>query len=86
MLVDVKVIPNAKRQEIKLEAGILKVKVVSRAERGKANQELIEYLSEVLGVKKGNIRIVKGEKDTRKVLSLSVEKAIFDALFPEKGI
>jgi uncharacterized protein len=86
MLVDVKVTPNAKRQEIKLEAGILKVKVVSRADRGKANEELIEYLSEVLGVKKGDIRIVKGAKDTRKVLSLPVEKTVLDSLIHGNGL
>jgi uncharacterized protein len=79
-LIDVKVTPNAKRQEIKLESGILKVKVVSRAERGKANQELIEYLSGVLGVKKGGIKIVRGDKDTRKVVSLPMDEAAFNAL------
>lgn len=81
MIVDVKVIPNAKRQEIKVEAGILKVKVISRPERGKANQELIEYLSEVLGVKKGDIKIVKGEKDTRKVVSLPLDESRLENLF-----
>jgi uncharacterized protein len=85
VFIDVKVTPHAKRQAIKLEAGILKVKVVSRADRGKANEELIEYLSEVLGVKKGDIRIVKGERDTRKVLSLPVEKTVIDSLFHGKG-
>lgn len=81
VIIDVKVIPNAKRKDIKLEAGILKVKVVSKAERGKANQELIECLSEALGVAKGDIRIVKGEKDSRKMVSLPVDKTRLDALF-----
>jgi uncharacterized protein (TIGR00251 family) len=84
MIIDVKVIPNAKRKDIKLEAGILRVKVTSKAERGKANQELIEYLSEVLGVTKGDIRIVKGEKDSRKMVSLPVDKPRLDALFDSR--
>lgn len=81
MVIDVKVTPNAKRQEIKLESGILKVKVISRAERGKANQELIEYLSKILGVKKADIKIVRGERDTRKVISLPVNETALDMLF-----
>jgi uncharacterized protein len=81
VLIDVKVTPGAKRQEIKLEAGTLRVKVISRAQRGKANQELIEYLSQILGVTKGDIRIVRGERDTRKVLSVPIDKTALDALF-----
>ena len=78
---EVKVTAGAKRQEIKLEAGILRVKVIARAQRGKANQELIEYLSEVLGIKKGDIAIVRGERDTRKVVSLPVDMTTLDSLF-----
>lgn len=81
MIVDVKVTPNAKRQEIKLEFGTLKVKVISRAERGKANQELIEYLSKILGVRKADIKILRGEKDTRKVISLPLDEATLHTLF-----
>jgi uncharacterized protein len=81
VLIDVKVTPGAKKQEIKLEAGLLRVKVIARAQRGKANQELIEYLSEVLGVKKGDITIVRGERDTRKVVSLPVDMTTLDSLF-----
>ncbi|HAR97099.1 MAG TPA: hypothetical protein DCR97_14230 [Deltaproteobacteria bacterium] len=82
MIVEIKVIPNAKRQEIKRESGTLKVKVISRAERGKANRELVEYLSAVLGVKKADIKILRGEKDTRKVISLPLDEAELDTLFP----
>jgi hypothetical protein len=81
MIVDVKVTPNAKRQEIKLESGTLKVKVLSRAERGKANQELIEYLSKILGVRKADIKILRGERDTRKVISLPLDEAALHTLF-----
>ena len=84
MLIDVKVTPNAKRQEIRFEADTLRVKVVSRAERGKANEELIEYLSEVLGIKKGDIRIVRGERDTKKVVSLPLDRAALDVLLQGK--
>lgn len=81
MIVEVKVTPNAKRREIRRESGILKVKVISKAERGKANQELIEYLSEALGVKKAEIKILRGERDTRKVISLPLDEATLDTLF-----
>ena len=81
MIVEVKVTANAKRQEIKLESGALKVKVVSRAVRGKANQELIEYLAKILGVRKADIKILRGERDTRKVISLPLDEATLHTLF-----
>lgn len=80
MFIEVKVTAGAKRREIRREAGLLRVKVVSQAQRGKANEELIEYLSDMLKIRKGDIRIVRGEKDTRKLVSLPVDDAALDSL------
>ncbi len=73
MNIEVKVIAGARKQEMKLEGARLKVKLVAKPVKGKANEELIEYVAETFGLKRRDVRIVAGEKDTRKIISLPVE-------------
>ncbi len=70
MNIEVRVITNAKKREIKKEDGHFKVKLISPPIEGKANKELIEFLSEVFGIKRSEIKIIKGEKDKIKIISL----------------
>ncbi|OPY78468.1 MAG: hypothetical protein A4E65_02190 [Syntrophorhabdus sp. PtaU1.Bin153] len=72
MNVDVKVITNAKRREIGPMGSGLKVKVTALPQDGKANEELIEFLAHFFGLRKSDIRIVRGEKDKRKTLSIPI--------------
>jgi uncharacterized protein (TIGR00251 family) len=72
MNVDVKVITNAKRREISPMGSGLKVKVTALPQDGKANEELIDFLAGFFGLRKSDIRIVRGEKDKRKTLSLPI--------------
>jgi uncharacterized protein (TIGR00251 family) len=56
--------------------GMLKVKVSAAPEKGKANQALIKFLAEQLGVKKNAVSIVSGQTSPIKqiqVTGLSVE-------------
>ena len=48
----------------------LKVNVVSVPEKGKANKELVKFLSGVLKVAKSDIKIVSGELDRYKKLAI----------------
>ena len=68
----VKVVPGASRTAIggQLE-GMLKVRVAAVAEKGKANQCLIEYLAKLLRVKKNTIAIVSGRSSAIKQLQIS---------------
>ncbi len=50
----------------------LKVKVTALPQDGKANEELIDFLAGFFGLRKSDIRIVRGEKDKRKTLSLPI--------------
>ncbi|MCX7965390.1 MAG: DUF167 domain-containing protein [Syntrophorhabdaceae bacterium] len=68
MVIEIKVITNAGKREIKKEGDIFKVKLTSPPVEGRANRELIEYLAEVFSVKKTDIKIITGEKDKRKVV------------------
>lgn len=62
MRLTVHVQPNAKQSEITswLDEDTLKVKLAAPAKEGKANLELVSFLSEELGLPKSQIVIVRG--------------------------
>ena len=73
----VKVMPASSRNEIcGILDGMIKVKVTSPAEKGKANQALINFLAQLLNVKKKHLSIISGQTSRIKqirVLSMSAE-------------
>lgn len=80
MKIEVKVIPNAKKRGItRLASGIV-VKLNAVPLEGKANAELIRFLSEILKIRKSAIRIIKGEKDRHKILEIPIDENDFDAI------
>lgn len=74
MLLNVKVITNAKRNNIKEEAGVTKVYITAPPVKGRANKALLKFLSEHFNVRKGSIRIVRGEKSNYKTLEIAGKK------------
>ena len=63
--------PGAKRNEVvRFEAGVWHIKIAAPATEGKANKELISFLSEVLDISKSRISIDKGTTGHRKLISL----------------
>ncbi len=65
----VKVNPNAKCDEITgWRDGAIQVKIAAPPEKGKANKELVDFLSRTLGVKKSAISIIKGQTSRNKVI------------------
>ncbi|HDJ96758.1 MAG TPA: DUF167 domain-containing protein [Candidatus Aenigmarchaeota archaeon] len=68
--IKIKVIPNAKKNEVINEGGKLRVYVKSPPVGGKANKTVIEVLSEFFNVKKSDIRIVRGGKSREKVIEI----------------
>jgi uncharacterized protein (TIGR00251 family) len=48
----------------------LQVKIATPPEKGKANLELIDFLSHLLGVKKSSISILKGETGRNKLVAI----------------
>jgi uncharacterized protein len=74
-----RVTPGAKRNAVKaLKDGIWQLKIAAPAVEGKANAELISYLSEILGVRKSCFHFLKGESSHSKLLS--VEDISLEAL------
>jgi len=72
--IEVKVIAGARKRAIMLEGSLLKVKILSKPLKGKANEEIIEYISDTLGIKRKDVAIVAGQRDTRKVISIPVDE------------
>ena len=67
----IRVTPNASRNEITgFHDGTLQVKVAAPPAGGKANKELIDFLSRTLGVKKSAITIVKGQTSRNKAIAV----------------
>ncbi len=71
--IKVRVIPRAKKTEIvaTLADGTLKIKLKAPPVDGKANEELVRFLSEEFDVAKSKIEIVRGEKGRNKVIEIA---------------
>ena len=53
-----------------ITAEVIQVKVAAPPVKGKANKELITFLSSVLGVSKGSLTIVKGHTNRHKIVAI----------------
>jgi uncharacterized protein len=63
--------PGAKRNEVvRCEEGVWHIKITAPATEGKANKELIAFLSELLDISKSRISIDKGTTSHRKLIEL----------------
>ena len=69
--VRIKVSANAKRNSIEFEDEIIKIKISKPALEGKANKEIINFLSDILDLPKNNIKILIGEKSSYKTLQIT---------------
>jgi hypothetical protein len=68
----VKVTPNAGRNEITgFDEDTLRVKIAAPPDKGKANKELVDFLSGRLGVKKTSVAIIRGLTSRNKVISVT---------------
>ena len=67
----VRVTPGASRNEITgFTDDVLYVKVAAIPDRGKANRELIDYLSGILDIKKSSLHLLKGHTSRNKVIAV----------------
>ena len=69
--VSILVQPNAGRNEVVgFEDGALRVKIAAPPVKGRANRELVDFLSKRLGVSKGSITIEKGLTSRKKLIAI----------------
>jgi uncharacterized protein (TIGR00251 family) len=71
--ITVRVTPRASKNEIFeiLDDGTIKIRLTSPPSEGKANQALLDFLSEILGVPKTKMEIVAGETGKDKLVTIS---------------
>ena len=67
MEIKIWVVPNSKKFRIKKHDGCFKIYLKSKAEKGKANRELVKELEKTV---KGKISIVNGLKSRKKVIEI----------------
>ena len=66
-----RIVPNAKRSEVAGPHGnAIKLKIAAPALDGKANEALLGFLAEKLGVTRRSIALISGEKSRDKVVSI----------------
>ncbi len=69
--IEIKVIPNASRNEIVgWQEQTLKVKVQAPPEGGRANDAVLALLVEATGIRKNEISLASGEKSRKKVVRI----------------
>jgi uncharacterized protein len=70
----IKISPGKPRTEIKeiMENNVIKISISSPPEKGKANKELIKFLSKEFNIQKDNIKITSGQTDKIKLIRLSI--------------
>ncbi len=71
-LIQIKVIPNAKKPEVIEKDNLFKVKVSAPAIEGKANKAVIKILAEYFKVKSKQVSIIKGETSNLKIIKISL--------------
>lgn len=70
MIVNVKVIPGAKKNLVKPEEHQLKVYLTAPPVEGKANEALVEVLAGHFSVHQRQVRIIKGLKSRHKTIMI----------------
>ena len=71
MLINVRVYPNAPRNEVAGPSnGVWQLRVAAPPVKGKANKELISFLGKVLGAGKNSVSIARGHTSRNKVISV----------------
>ncbi|EMD46572.1 hypothetical protein EHI5A_162950 [Entamoeba histolytica KU27] len=69
VIIEVEIKPNAKTSEIQgVEDGLLKVSINSPPVDGKANTEVIAFMASTFGIKKSNVKLIKGQTSHHKTL------------------
>jgi len=69
--ISLRVYPNATRNElVGLADGVWRVKISAPPVKGKANKELIAFLSQLLGVSQSTLTILKGHTTRNKVVAI----------------
>ncbi|MBI2743620.1 MAG: YggU family protein [Chlamydiales bacterium] len=71
MILMVKVTPNSRKNSIEgYQGDVLRVKIKAPPDKGKANEELIEFLAETFKISKSQITLISGHSSRLKKLKI----------------
>ena len=78
MKLNIRVLPRSSKNEVvgQMRDGVLKIKLTAPPVEGKANEALIEILSEHFKVQKNKIKIVKGLTSRNKIVEIEKPEAL----------
>lgn len=78
--------PGAKQSEVAgLHGEALKIRVAAPPAEGRANDELVDFLADALGVPKRCVTVIKGATSRRKTVLVSAPRADPTSLLDEKS-
>ncbi|MFA5966899.1 MAG: DUF167 domain-containing protein [Patescibacteria group bacterium] len=72
MKIQIKVIPNARRESVEEKDGVLVVRVNKVPEKGKANEAVIKLLAKHFNAPKSAVKIIRGLTGRQKVVEISM--------------
>ena len=70
MIIKVKVKPNSRRQSIEQENGVYNMDLKEKADKGKANLEIIKLLAKHFKVSSSQVRIKSGITSKNKIIEI----------------
>jgi len=73
MILNLKIVPNAKAEKLVKEADRYKIYLCAPAVDGKANQRLVEFLAAHFKVKKSAVVILRGQTSRLKIVEIKTE-------------
>jgi hypothetical protein len=72
VIFSVKVVPRSSKTAVTgILGGMLKIKLAAAPEKGKANESLVEFLADTLGVKKNAVTITSGHTSPVKTIQIT---------------
>ena len=79
----VRVAPRASKEGVAgFEGGVLRIRLNAPPVEGKANEALVRFLAKELGVSRGSVTLVSGEKGRNKIVRIDgmTQEAVLSAL------
>ncbi|MGA3208844.1 MAG: DUF167 domain-containing protein [Syntrophales bacterium] len=71
LVLQVHIVPrSAKCEVVGNQGNALKLKITAPPVEGQANKECIRFLSDILGIKKKQVRILSGSKSKKKTVAI----------------
>jgi uncharacterized protein (TIGR00251 family) len=84
----VRVAPRSSKEEVAgYEGGVLRIRLNAPPVEGKANEALARFLAKALGIPRGSVTLVAGEKGRSKIVRIEGKTAeeVLAALIPPGG-